>query len=306
MPDALAVAAPVLRRQHALITSAQLTERGVHPQEVARLVVRGIWERLDRSLYGPVGVPDTWRRRLMAAVLIGPAGTVASHRCGAALHGVGGLVEPTPEVSIPAGTSLRRPWLIAHERRDLDLVRPVLVDDIPTTDVCRLAVDLGAVVSFERYKHTIRELRHGKAVTSEQLLRTYLRHKARGRNGGGALRDWLDRYFEVSGTSESGIELLVLDAIIDASLPAPVRQHRVEVDGARYRIDLAYPAVRLAIEVDGAQHGDVDIRESDRTRTARLQAAGWTVVRIRSAHLATDLAAALRTIRDLVCGSHLV
>jgi len=306
MPEPLAVTAPVLRRQHGLITGRQIAELGVHPQVVRRLVDRGIWEPIDRSLYGPVGVPDGWRRRLMAAVLLGPPGTVVSHRAAAALHGVGGLAEPIPEVTIPAGTSLRRPWLLAHESCDLDRTRSVVVDGIPVTDLRRLAVDLGSVVSEARYRQTVRELQHGRGVTTEQLLRTYLRHKARGRNGGGALRDWLDRYFEVSGVSESAIELVVLDAILDACLPAPERQHHVVVDGARYRLDLAYPTVLLAIEVDGAQHGDVDIRSSDRVRTARLEAAGWTVVRIRSSHLATDLAAALRTIRDSVCRSHLV
>lgn len=174
------------------------------------------------------------------------------------------------------------------------------------TDCCRLAVDLGSVVSFERYKHTIRELRHGHGVTSDALLRTYLRHSQRGRNGCGALRDWLDRYFEVAGVSESGIELVVLDAIIDAALPAPARQLRVSAGGHPYRLDMAYPHVMLAIEVDGAQHQDLDIAADDAVRTARLEAAGWRVIRIRSAHLASDLAQALVIIRSVVGGSQQV
>lgn len=36
-----------------------------------------------------------------AAVLLGPDGILVSHRAGAALRGVGGLTEPTPEVSVP-------------------------------------------------------------------------------------------------------------------------------------------------------------------------------------------------------------
>lgn len=304
MPTTLDVATPLLTGQHALVTAAQLRARGVHGQALKRLVDRGIWERVDHSLYGPVGVSMTWRRRLMAATLIGPPGTVVSHRALAALHGVGGLVDPRPEVSIPAGTSLRRPWLIAHESADLHLAEPEVLDGIPVTSRCRLAVDLGAVVSFERYKHTVRELRHGHGLTNDQLLHTYLRHSERGRNGCGAIRDWLDRYYEVAGVSESGLELVVLDAIIDAGLRAPCRQLWVVVGGARYRLDLAYPDLRLAIEVDGAQHGDVDLRASDSIRTARLEAAGWRVVRIRSSHLATDLAAALLTIRSAVAASH--
>ena len=306
MPNPLTVAAPLLRQQHALVTGAQLAEAHVHPQAIKRLVDRGVWERLDASLYGPSGVPMFWRRRLMAAVLIGPTGTVVSHRAGAALHSVGGLHEPTPEVSIPRGTSLRRPWLIAHESNDLHLATPMRIDGIPVTDGLRLAMDLGSVVSFERFKHTIRELRHGHGITSEMLLRTYLRHKRKGRNGGGALRDWLDRYFDVAGVSESGLELVVLDAILDAQLARPVRQLWVETPGARYRLDLAYPQVKLAIEIDGAQHADDDATLYDAARTAALEAAGWTVVRIRSWRFATDLAEALATIRSVVSSSQMV
>lgn len=305
MSTIIEAAAPLLRRQHALVTSGQLATLGVHPQSLSRLVARGAWERLDHALYGPVGVPRSWRRDLMAAVLLGPPGTVVSHRAAAALHGVGGLTAPMPEVTIPRGTRLRRPWLIAHESVDLELAEPIAIDGIPVTGLPRVAVDLGSVVSPRRYVQTVRELRHGHGVTSGVLLHTYLRHKARGRNGCGALRDWLDRYFDVAGTPESGIEQVVLDALLDCGMPAPRCQHEVRVGGARYRLDLAYPEVRLAIEVDGRQHDDLDLRVADARRTARLEEAGWTVVRIRSTHLASDLASALRTIRHLVDGSPL-
>lgn len=306
MPTALELAAPLLRRQHALATAPQLVDLGVHPQSIARLVDRGVWDRIDASLYGPAGVPMSWRRTLMAAVLVGPPGTVVSHRAGASLTGVGGLSEPTPEVSIPQGTTLRRPNVIAHESCDLDLADVRAVDGIPVTGIVRLAVDLGAVVTFERYKHTVREMRHGHGVSNDDLMRAYLRHSRRGRNGCGALRDWLDRYYAVEGNSESGLELTVLDAIIDADLPAPVRQLWVDTPAGRYRLDLAYPSAMLAIEVDGRQHRDGDIARDDRLRTAALEAAGWTVMRIRSWAFASDLFAAVRTIRSAVSGSHLV
>lgn len=264
---------------------------------VRRLVARGIWESIDRGLYGPTGAPMTWRRSLMAAGLLAPTGSLVSHRAAAALRGVGGLVDPTPEITIPRGTSLRRRWIVVHESVDLHLAGPSVVDGIPTTGLRRLAMDLGAVVSFERFKHTIRELRHGHGVSSEELLRTYLQHKERGRNGGGALRDWLDRYFDVSGVSESGLELVVLDALIDAGLPRPVRQHWVQTAGGRFRLDLAYPHLMIAIEVDGAQHGDLDLARNDQRRTGLLEALGWTVLRIRSSNLASDLATVVRTIR---------
>lgn len=295
----VAAAAPVLRAQHSLITRSQTLAVGTDAC-LRHLLRSGVWEAVDRALYGPTGVPLTWHRRLMAASLLAPDGSLISHRAAASLHGVGGLVDPPVEITIPRGGRLRRPWLVTHESLDLHLADRVVIDGIPTTGLRRLAMDLGGTVSFPRFKHTIREIRHAHGVTSPQLLHTYLRHKRQGRTGGGPLRDWLDRYFSIDGVSESGPELVVLDAIIDSGLPAPTRQHWVEVESRRYRLDLAYPHRKVAVEVDGAQHDDVDVKADDAARTRLLRRAGWTIIRVRARHLATDLPAALRQLRGLL------
>lgn len=304
MNELLVLSAPVLRRQQVLITRGQCLELGASPAAIRRLLDRGVWEAIERSLYGPAGVPMTWPRWLMAAQLLAPCGSLISHRAAGTLLGVGGLEQPRPEISIREGQSFRRPWLITHESVDLDLADVVEVDGIRITGPRRLAMDIGSVVSSERFKHTVREIRHEYGVTNGQLLATYLRHKQRGRNGGGPLRDWLDRYFAVVGVPESGLEVVVLDAILDAGLPTPVLQHWVETSGGRFRLDLAYPAHKIAIEVDGEQHEeDVDVVVGDRRRSRLLKREGWTIVRVRSKHLATDLSAALRRLRTLLSES---
>lgn len=297
MSEALHRAAVVLAAQHALITSPQALEVGINRQRCVDLVRRGIWERIDRGIYGPAGTPLTWRRQVMAAALIAPAGSLVSHRCAACLLGVGGLEAPTPEVTIPRGANLRRSWIITHESTDIELADRRLIDGIPVTGPRRLAMDLGGVVSEARYRHTVRELRFGHGVSADALLRTYLRHKRSGRNGGGALRDWLDRYYAVEGIPESGLEQVVLDALLDAGLPAPLAQLWVDAAGRRYRLDFAYPAHRVAIEVDGSQHDDPEHRAADAVRDGALEALGWTVIRIRAARLATDLRAAIELVR---------
>ncbi|MDE0802797.1 MAG: DUF559 domain-containing protein [Acidimicrobiales bacterium] len=291
------LAAPLLRAQHSLITRRQSIRLGNSEACVRHLLRNGVWETVDTGLYGPTGVAMTWRRQLMAGVLLAPAGSLISHRASAALHGVGGLDRPRPEITVPRGRRLRRPWLITHESLDLAMADRIVIDGIPTTGLRRLAVDLGGVVSFARFKHTIREIRHGHGISSDQLLHTYLRHKRQGRTGSGSLRDWLDRYFTIAGTSESGPELVVLDAILDAGLAPPVRQHELRVGGRTRRLDLAYPALKIAIEVDGIQHDDVDVGEDDAARTEALVTAGWTVLRVRARKLATDLPGLLRELR---------
>lgn len=305
MATAIERAAPLLARQHALITGRQATDVGIHPQTLARLVQRGIWERVDVSLYGPVGVPMSWRRSLMASVLLAPPGSVVSHRAAATLQGVGGLVDPIPEISIPSGSSLRRTGMIVHESTDLHLADTRCIDGIPVTGPRRLAVDLGGVVSPARFRQTIREIRFILGVTTDDLLRTYLRHARQGRTGCGALRDWLDRYFHLEGVPESGFEQNVLDAILDAGLPAPEVQHWVKTDAGPFRLDLAYPEPKLDVEVDGIQHeDDPEVVAADAARTAALERLGWTVERIRKRTFASDLERTLRRIRSAVTHSH--
>lgn len=304
MSEPLMRAAAVLARQHALITSGQALEVGINRQRCRDLVRRGIWERVDRGLYGPAGVPWSWRRRLMAAVLLAPDGSLASHRCAAALLDVGGVEDPGPEVTIPRGTNLRRPWVTVHESTDLALADRRCIDGIPVTGPHRLAMDLGSVVSEARFRHTIRELRSQHGVSADGLLRTYLRHKRSGRNGGGALRQWLDRYYHLDGVPESGLEQRALDAFLDADLPVPVAQLWLAVaGGARYRVDFAFPGLMIIVEVDGSQHEHDDIRAADAIRDAALEALGWTVIRIRSRTFASDLSRAITMIRSVVISS---
>lgn len=294
--EELAAAARILARQQSAITTRQAETVGIGRERCQSLVRQGLWVHLDHGVYGPAGVPLTWQRRLMVALLLASDGALASHRSAAALLGVGGLASPQPEITIPRGATLRRPWLIVHESTDLELADRCRIDGISATGPRRLAMDLGSVVSPKRYRQTIRELRSQHDVDFHSLLRTYLRHKRQGRNGGGALRDWLDRYVDIGGVPESGLELQALDAFLDAGL-RPVAQLWVEVDAdTRYRIDLAFPDRMIAVEIDGAHHEEKPTKAGDRRRDAALESLGWTVIHVRSSSFVTDLARALRTV----------
>lgn len=296
MSEELVVAGRILARQQSLITTSQAGEAGIGKKRCQRLVDRGVWERLDLGVYGPTGVALTWQRRLMLGLLLAHDGSLASHRSSAALLGVGGFTRPNPEITIPRGTTLRRPWLVVHESTDLALADRLRVDGIPVTGPRRLAMDLGAVVSPAQYRQAMRGLRSAHGVQFPALLRTYLRHKRSGRNGGAALRDWLDRYVDVGGVPESGLEQVVLDAFLDAGL-RPVSQHWVEVGRNRYRLDLAFPDLMVAVEVDGSQHEEKPAKGADAVRQAALEAAGWRVERIRVATFTADLVRAMEAVR---------
>lgn len=65
-----------------------------------------------------------------------------------------------------------------------------------------------------------------------------------------------------------------------AGLPAPVVQHPITNAAGReiYRLDLAYPQFRLAIEYDGAHHNAAKQRSLDLARREQIEEFGWKFV----------------------------
>ena len=70
--------------------------------------------------------------------------------------------------------------------------------------------------------------------------------------------------------------------LIRAGLPWPEVQFRIldEYGFVVARVDLAYPAARLAVEYDGAHHYTRNRGERDRRRDAELADLGWETLRV--------------------------
>ena len=79
-----------------------------------------------------------------------------------------------------------------HESTDLDRARIIRVGGLPTTAPERLAVDLGGVVSFERYQAGIEDLIARGLLSWNDALDSLVLHARRGRRGIGAARQLLE------------------------------------------------------------------------------------------------------------------
>lgn len=87
----------------------------------------------------------------------------------------------------------------------------------------------------------------------------------------------------------------MLRVLVAAGLPAPVQQYRCRVGGRSFRIDLAYPERRLAMELDGWEfHRTRTAFDDDRARANPLIAAGWTLVRFTSRSTETHIVDCVR------------
>ncbi|HWB35617.1 MAG TPA: hypothetical protein VHA75_06290, partial [Rugosimonospora sp.] len=86
--------------------------------------------------------------------------------------------------------------------------------------------------------------------------------------------------------AESPPESRVRLWLVLGGLPPPVPQYEV-LDGGAFvaRVDLAWPALRLALEYDGHWHSDLGQLTRDRRRVRALAALGWYVYPVTAADL---------------------
>ena len=72
------------------------------------------------------------------------------------------------------------------------------------------------------------------------------------------------------------------------------------------RFDMCYLALKLIIEYDGEQHGDLDHRDSDIHRREELERLGYTLVQVTSLGIYSDPARTLRRVADALreAGGH--
>ena len=57
---------------------------------------------------------------------------------------------------------------------------------------------------------------------------------------------------------------------------------------SHYKLDLASPAAKIAVEIDGPSHRSLKRREADRRKDQWLNAAGWTVLRFTNGDVAAE------------------
>ncbi len=240
---------------------------------------------LFRDVYAPVGIRVTHQLRCEGAALILPAVAAITGRSAAALRGVDLAYDDDPvEVIAPleariarrSGFDLRRtefgpaecePWrgvgLASPLRMGLDLLLDTALPDA--------VAGLDSVLRAGLVDHAALEQmvakRHDRGIVAARQAVQLADPRA-------------------ESPQESRMRVWVaLDGL------HPEVQYWV----GRYRVDLAFPRQRLAVEYDGQWHGDWLKVGPDRERLNDLHAAGWEVVFV-TAKLLRDPKRMMRTI----------
>lgn len=264
------ILAAIAVRQHGVVTTAQLAAAGVGKNGITRRVADGRLDRLHRGVFllGPLTGP--WTKE-MAAVLACGEIAVLSHRSAAALWRIRRTWLGPPEVTVFEGASRGRPGLRVYRTTRLDPRETRRREGVPVTAPARTLLDLATLISERDLARAVEEAQVLRIVTPRELAHI----AGRGRPGSAALRAVLNLQHEPSLT-RSEAEIAFLELIRSAGLPAP--ETNVNVLG--HEVDFLWRAQKLIVEVDGfAYHSSRQAFERDRRRDARLQAAGFRVIR---------------------------
>lgn len=278
------------RRQRGLATQDQCLAAGMSASTIAELVLRGAWSRIRPGVYIVGGAPATWEQTLLA-VTLGyddcwiTHGTAAKHwgfRHAPQIDRIE-VLRPYGQSRRLEGVTLRRSRLIVPA----DVTRHL---GIPITSRARTIVECSGRLTVAQTGKLIDDAKRVDPIALEDTRACFARLASGGRRRTGSIRSALA--FRIPGydPGESDLELNTLRTIIRAGLPIPVQQHRVTIDGVRYRIDLAYPDLKIAIELVGwAWHGGRESFDDDKARSGDLVSEGWRVLEVTSRHAEHDV-----------------
>lgn len=289
--------AALARRQHGLVTRAQGLEVGLSPSAWARRQADGQLVAVHRGVARLASAPRTDDQRILAAVLAVGGQALASHTAAAHLWGVA-LDDWDLDVTVPDRLrSARVSGVRVHRPRVLTDLGPARRNRVPVTTPLRTLVDLGAVTSEAQVEAALDQLVVRRLVSLAGVRAVLARHGRPGRPGAGVLRAVLERWVLSGGIPDAEFECKVGRLLEAHGLPQPVFHHVV----AGFEVDFAYPALRIAVEVDGwADHGRRAAFETDRARDLVLHAGGWVVLRLTWLALTNRPGSTLELIRRVI------
>ncbi len=271
-PDARV--AELAARQHGRIRLDQLASCGLDRAAVARRVHKGYLHRVHTGVYAVGHAGATFHAQVMAAVLAGGEGAVASHWTAASLHGFVRWDGRRIDVTVAGSGGRDRRGIRFHRPRLLDPRDTTRHHGIPVTTAARALLEIAPQLSDRRLKRAVRQAQAERAASVRQIADVLRRA-----NGQRATRRLAAVIATGPAPTYSGHEDVVLDLILDAGIEHPAVNELLVVGPTPYRPDMRWPDQRLILEIDSAWHDGRLAQESDAARQADMDAAGERVLR---------------------------
>jgi very-short-patch-repair endonuclease len=269
-------------------------EAGYTLAQIRYRVASGEWTELLSGVYAHTATeltPMLWRR---AALLWAGKGAVLSHRSAAALWKLEGVREQSPELIVPSKRNVVE--VQVHQRTDLVPTDTTFRDGVRCTNPTRTIIDLASVLDEETLEAAFESARRQNLTTVAAVRERQLSLGTQGRRGSKQLLQLLNE-LDGNRATESILEVKVARLLRRTGLPVPRRQYEVVIFGRRYRLDFAWPELRIALECDGKAFHEF---QRDRTRWRHLGASGWLVLPVTWADVTKDWAVVVYELTEAI------
>ena len=287
-------------KQHGVVARRQLLPLGFTRHEVQDRLNTGRLHRIHRGVYAVGHGKLTLKGRWMAAVLACGADAFLSHRAALALWDLretaSGLIEVTvrgPAKLGPDGVLVRCTRVLA----DADVAE---VDGIAVTSLAWTVVDYAAIADQQRVRSVLEAMERRRLYIGREL--DDLLQRTPNRKGVKTLRAAIADITGPAPWLDSELEQAFHELIRASDLPN--YEANVLIEGER--VDALWRDERVIVELDGyAFHKSRAQFETDRRRDAKLQVAGYRVLRITQQRLHNEPQAVLADIRALLSAARL-
>ena len=267
-----------------------------------RQLESGLYRRVLRNVYADPGRRHDHELTARAAALLMPPGAALGGRSAAAWFGAPfSSAADAVLVVVPPDCRWAGPRGVQVHRTD---VRPEDIwtdsDGVRLTTAARTAWEIATLESVPTAVAFLDGMLRGGRKREDGLSEAALVSTFRGRRGrwGSKRADTLLPLLDSRAMSPP--ESRVRVACHLAGLPHPVPQYVVLEDGLELgQVDLAWPEAKLVVEYEGAYHFEGTQIVKDDGRYERLEAAGWTVIRLLAADL-HDLDSVVARIRAVL------
>ena len=271
------------RRQHGVITRAQLRELGFTDRAIDHRLRTGRLRPLHRGVLVLGGREVGNLERWMAAVLACGEDALLSHQSAAELWGIRKPRAGDVEISVPKRVRRRPEGIRVHRRSGLTDPDRRTRRGISVTSPARTLADLSGRLHETQLEAAINEADRLDLIDPERLREAL--EQMRGQHGVGALARVLDR--RVFRLTDSELERRFLQLVRAAGLPTP--QTGAQVNG--FRVDFFWPELGLVIETDGLRYHRTPAQQArDRRRDQAHTAAGLTALRFTHAQIRFEAA----------------
>jgi very-short-patch-repair endonuclease len=258
----------VLERQAGVVTLAQAVAAGISPDTVQRRARDGRWTRLHPGVYLVGGHRLGGEARVRAAALWAGERATVSGPAAAFRHGMLPAAPPVVDVTLPAALHRRAGRGVRFHRHDLLPVDRVRVDGMWLSAPPLAALETALALPDGS---TFLDRALQRHVRFPTLYRAYCRHL--GRPGWGRARALVTA---AADRADSAAERLLVQILRRGGVTGWV----LGFPFGRWTIDLAFPAQKVAVEVDGwAWHVDAERFRADRRKQNALVRDGWDPLR---------------------------